>query len=120
MEYKQGLILIGNRVYEFEISPIKTIIEEYGKFNGKFYRTITKSSTLRILRKKIEIGDYFELFSRCVKYPYDPTYVDIDKRDRRGEVYYNANKKLFAFTSQGECTTFTEEYILDFIENDKI
>lgn len=117
MEYKQGLIFIGNRVYEFEVSPIKTIIEEYGKFNGKFYRTVTKSSTLRILMKKIEIGDYFELFSRCVPYP-DCT--NPHKGDRFGDLYYKSKNGLFAFTALGECDFFTEDVIIDLFEKDRL
>lgn len=116
-----GLIIVGRKAYEFSLNPIKPIFEEYGKFDEKiFYRAVTNYNVIRILMKKIEIKDYFELFSGCVKYPYDPIYTDIDKCDMYGDLYYNANKKVFAFTSQGECTLFTEDYILDFIENDKL
>lgn len=118
---ERGLIIIGRKSYEFSLNPTKNIFEEYGKFDKKiFYREITNYNVIRILMKKIEIKDYFELFNRCVKYPYDPNYTDTDKRDEYGDLYYNAGKKVFVFTSQGEFTLFTEGYILDFIENDKL
>lgn len=113
---KIGLILVGRKVYEFIINSTETIFEEYGKFNRKFYRTVTQDIIISILMKKIEIKDYFELFRRCVKYPYNPNYTDIYKCDGYGDLYYNANRNLFVFISQGEYTLFTEDYILDLIE----
>lgn len=115
MSYEQGLIFVGNRVYEFERNAIKINFEEYGKFNGKFYRRVTSSNTLCILTKKIETKNYFELFIRCVKYPYG----DIDG-DIYGDLYYNPSKGVFVFTSGGEYEFFAEEDVLDLFEKGKL
>lgn len=111
MSYEQGLIFVGNRVYEFERNAIKINFEEYGKFNGKFYRRVTNSNTLCILTKKVEAKNYFELFIRCVKYPYGDIY---------GDLYYNPRKGVFVFTSGGEYEFLAEGDILDLFEKDKL
>ena len=111
MSYEQGLIFVGNRVYEFERNSIKINFEEYGKFNGKFYRSVTNSNILCILTKKIETKNYFELCIRCVKYPYGDIY---------GDLFYNSSKGVFVFTSGGEYEFFAEEDMLDLFEKDKL